>query len=279
MPTDAESHLTDMVASEIGSVLADGAIGTKANIGAIRLWLRRARAGGLKPGSLFTLKTEISDTQLNKMLTLGLGDEGGFGVHRKGAKGRNDKELKRIRNDATRLFCDSEEEALDSDAVFSSRMMFRTSYSTPKRELRLGTVVHRRKRFLVCVQPVCDSVRLEDDKAIPFPFVPLEPSKTGETDLMVRHPLRKEWVRLKLNLKPQSIEMIGFPPVDGVVPSHMKRSEYLFKSDQGNFRWIGDLKPEFAQRIAHELGYLFSRVGLDEPEQFRLSRQRAGLKA
>jgi hypothetical protein len=273
-PTDAEAHLTGMVASEIRSVLADGEIGTKANFEAIQLWLSRVTAEGYELGALFTFDTKVSVKQIENMLRLGLGDEDTFPRHKSGLRKRNDKQLREIRKQATRLFCASESDSTEGDAAFSSRMMFQTSYRNPRRELRLGTVVYRRKQFYVCVQPVCDSVRLPKEADVAFPFLPLEAPNKGKTDLVVPHPVSGEWVPLSLVRKPRTIEMIEFRPNgDRVVPAYKEGATYRFKSTQGGYRWVADLKPEFAQRVANELGDQFSRLGVDEPEILRLSRK------
>ena len=44
-PEDAEEHLVDIVAAEIGSVLSDGAVGTNADLDVIRSWLDHRRGG------------------------------------------------------------------------------------------------------------------------------------------------------------------------------------------------------------------------------------------
>jgi Response receiver domain len=277
-PVDAEDHLTAMVVAEIGSVLADAEIGAKADWDAIRMWLRRARKEGLKPGALFPFKDKqkITAAQIARMLKEGLGSEAMFEAQRKSAD-RSEKQQKKVRDSATKLFSVNEAEAASGTGSFASRMMLRTLYSNPRRELKLGTIIYRDKKFAMCVQPLCDSVRLPGDIATAFPFLPLEVLDENDTDsrtdLVVPHPLRNEWVRLKLRGKPRSIEMIEFPPsTTGVVHAFRQGTQYRFKSTTVRYRWVADLKPEFAQRFANELGHRFSRIGLDEPELLRLTR-------
>jgi hypothetical protein len=277
-PSDAEGHLTTLVSAEIGSVLADAEIGSQAGMDAIGLWLKWATGNGLKPGALFSFSPHLTNLQIKRMLKLGLGDESTFAAQRKGIRGRKDKQLKQVRDSATKLFCADETEALNSTGAFAAGMILRTTYRKPRRELRLGTVVFRNKKFALCLQPVCDSVRLSDQVDTSFPFLPLEPvhfdTPNLETDLVVLHPLRQEWVRLKLVRKPASIEMLEFRANgSGVVQAYKEVSRYGFRSTVGRYRWVADLKPEFAQRFANELGQQFSRVGLDEPELLRLTRR------
>ena len=274
-PTDSEDHLTEMVAAELASILADSKVGTKADRHAINLWLRWAsKSRKLKPGQLLSVDPKLTVPQIKKMLQDGLGDEDRFDGHVSGAKQRSKTQLRGIREDATKLFALSNSEAGDSDGVFAARMMLRTTYRNPRRELRLGTIIFRRSRYFLCVQPVCDSVRLSTGRPTSFPFLPLVVAKAGDKiDLVVPHPLRKEWVPLSLQRKPRTIEMIEFEPTgDGVVPAYKQGASYRFISSNGGYQWVGDLKPHFAHRVASELGHQFSRIGLTEPEVLRLSR-------
>jgi hypothetical protein len=273
-PIDAEDHLRGLVAAEFGSVLADAEIGAKGNIEAIQLWLKAVADEGLSLGSLFSFSPKLSEQQIVTMLKDGLGDEELFSRYRQGTAGRSNTQLKKILRSATDLFSADAPEAEDSTGAFASRMMLRTVYRKPRRELRLGTVIYRYGKFAICVQPVCDSVRLQADADTAFPFLSLEIQESGRTDLMVPHPLRQnEWVRLKLGGKPQNMRMITFRAgVAGVVPAYKDGSSYRFNAIGGRYRWVADLKPEFAQRLAHEVGQQFSRVGLDEPELLRLTR-------
>jgi hypothetical protein len=242
------------------------------------MWLRWASKDGLKPGGLFSFKPHLTDAQITRMLKVGLGDEEGFPALRKGISGRSNTQLKKLRESATKIFCLDEAEATEATGAFAAGMMLRTTYRKPRRELRLGTVVYRYQKFAICLQPLCDSIRLSSEGETAFPFLPLEilPADKPDlrTDLVVLHPLRPEWIRLQLGGKPASIEMLSFRPnVKGVVPAYKHGGEYRFRSSKGGYLWVADVKPEFAQRFASELGQQFSRVGLDEPELLRLTRR------
>jgi hypothetical protein len=50
--------------------------------------------------------------------------------------------------------------------------------------------------------------------------------------------------------------------------------DYVFKNtSRKKFRWIGQLKPQFAQKVAVELAEEFARVAVDEAEVLRLGRR------
>jgi Response receiver domain len=273
-PPDAEGHLTEMVAAEFASILADSKVGAKADRQAIHLWLKWAtKSKKLKPGQLFPLEPKLTVPQIKKMLQMGLGDDDLLDGQLDDIRGRKKKHLEKIRDDATKLFALTDSEADSSNGIFAERMMLRTTYRNPRRELRLGTIVFRGGRFLLCVQPVCDSVRLPKQKTASFPFLPLSAPKEDDIDLIVPHPLRPEWVPLAIQRKPRTIEMIEFDPNgEGVVPAYKQGTSYRFVSESVGYRWVADLKPHFAHRVASELGHQFSRIGLNEPELLRLSR-------
>jgi len=273
-PADAEAHLTQMVASEFASILADSKVGATADRNAINLGIRwSAKTRKLKPGRLFDFDPKLTVPQIKKMLQIGLGDDDLSDLHLSGVRNRKKKHLKTIKEDATKLFTLTDAEADDSDGIFAARMMLRTTYRNPRRELQLGTIVFRRGRFLLCVQPACDSVRLATEQATSFPFLPLLESKE-KVDLVVPHPLSEAWVPMAIGRKPSGIEMIDFEPNgEGVILGYKDGHSYRFVAGGDGYRWVGDLKPEFALRVANELAQQFSRVGLDEPELLRLSRE------
>lgn len=273
-PVDAELHLTDMVAAEFRSVLADAEVGGKANLAAIRLWLTWVtREVGLKPGELLDFPSDVSRAQVIKMLKEGLGDDDKLEEQRLALTGMGKGKMKEVRKAATKMFSLDTDLSQTSDGQFSARMMLRTIYGRPRRELHLGTIVFQKDRFLICVQPVCDSVRLDPKQDIAFPFLLLSPPEKEKIDLIVPHPKTGAWTPLALVRKPNGIEMINFrPTANQVVPVYKDRSGYHFKSTRLNYRWVADLKPEFAHRVANELAQQFSRIGLDEPELLRLSR-------
>ncbi len=272
-PVEAEAHLAQMVASEFASILADSKVGAKADRQAINLWIRwAAKTRKLKPGLLFSFDPKLTVPQIKKMLQIGLGDDDLSDGHLTGVRNRKKKHLTSIKEDATKLFVVTETEADDSNGVFAARMMLRTTYRNPRRELQLGTIVFRGGRFLLCVQPACDSVRLATEQVTSFPFLPLVEPK-DHIDLVVPHPLSGVWVPLAIRRRPSGIEMIDFEPNgDGVILAYKNGGSYRFASGTDGYRWVGDLKPEFAHRVANELAQQFSRIGLDEPELLRLSR-------
>lgn len=153
-------------------------------------------------------------------------------------------------------------------------MSFRTVYSAPAPALWLGTVVTEStgnaERHLICVRPRCDCLRLEGETS--FYFLPLvEPRKESEqivvrVDGMFRR-LSIEfdqggWVRRKFR-----------PASDGDgIKAKRRGSDGGFEFtdvDGSRYIWRGELKAEYAQRIAQGLSATLSRVAVDESEWLR----------
>lgn len=128
--------------------------------------------------------------------------------------------------------------------------------------------------FLVCIQPLCDTLRL--DTATPFIFASL--SRNDVFDVVVRDLDSDEDIKLKLNHKASTIRRFEFDPdPEGrIVLSSPETEPRTFKStcEQG-FIWICDLRIPVAQHFVHLVANDLSRIGFDEFEwQRRHSRGR-----
>jgi len=272
-PSDAEAHVIEMVTAEIRAVLSASQVGKAANTEAIRAWLKATFGVNAALGELFSFDKPVTESQVVRMLRDGLGRNEALAAQHE-ADGRSKGDLKKIRDAATNLFCNTESEAEDSDGRFATRMMFRTSYQKPRRRLHLGTIVGRSGRFWICVQPFCDSEALNPGEVISFPFLPLKDPNKGKVDFVFADPSDTSWQSLALQGSPSDLESIDFEVgVDGFVPASKDHGHYFFRAvERRRFRWVGELKPDFAQRIASQLGHQFARVGVDEPEILRRKR-------
>lgn len=142
----------------------------------------------------------------------------------------------------------------------------------PEPTLRLGTIVRNDavdpRRYLVCIQPLCDSVRLDDAKPTVFAFLeglPVTPDKPF--DIVVEE--GPEFQLLKLNAKVVHITTEPFVSVGNVIRAVRTDQGTYFRGVAGNFRWIGQLKESYALRVAHRFGTQMTRVGVNESEWLR----------
>lgn len=277
-PSDSEETLIGLVSAEIRSVLDDHCIGTQANHESIKRWLTHHQQMGSRFGAFSTdgKEVQITEPELLRIIKDGLGDDDAL---RATAKRLNHDigvgTLKQIKKRATELFTATGKEARLSDALLSERMALRTHYRHPQRALQLGTLVACDGEILVCVQPLCDAVRLKRARAFPFlAIAKVAPAKGA--DFMFTAPGQADPLRLRIDVNPYGLLVHELAPTSkGVVVASEADGFHTFTSEgsaPATLVWLGQLKPEFAQKVATDLAHAFGRIGLDEHELMRLSR-------
>lgn len=77
-----------------------------------------------------------------------------------------------------------------------------------------------------------------------------------------------------LQRDPKDLKLIPFGVgSDGYVAASREQGQYYFRAGERlRYCWIGELKPDFAQRVASQIGHQFARVGVDGPEIRRRKR-------
>jgi hypothetical protein len=262
-----------LVAAEIRSVIEDNDVGRNVALPVLELWLDSAKRRHRNFGELIDEKKRLTGPQVKAILAKGLGTkEGVEAVAAATGYGKNYFKDK-VKPRATRIFSEDDQEAADSDADFAHRTMMRTVYSYPPRVLQLGTIVYAQDRYGLCVQPLCDSVRVPETRA--FPFLVLEVvAPDGMPDFVVGDHEGPGWVHLRLARNPSDLFMVAFTPDSGAVVATASGDVHSFTDvDTVAHRWIGELKPDFAQRAAFDLAQQFARIAVDEAEIFRLARR------
>lgn len=144
--------------------------------------------------------------------------------------------------------------------------------------LTLGSVVKLTEgehiRYFMCVQPLCDTVRIADERY--FPFIELvEGKNSNSTENLVLRDDGKTTV-VKVNSKAGSRHYEKFKPdpsSQSVRATPMKKGDevvgYTFSGAAGEYAWLGDIDAMKAQRIAVDLSGTLARVGIDEYEWLR----------
>ena len=156
----------------------------------------------------------------------------------------------------------------------SSLMSQRIRYGNVPRKLHLGVILREmggEGRYLICLQPLCDSVRLNGQKR-PFVFCYLESPNNGKK---ITHSIVDSKNNLiQLLYKPRILNCfisIFTSTTDAMLAVEDEKSQFIFIDDNRNeYEWIAELKPEQAQRAAEEFGRTLTRVGLTESEWLRL---------
>ena len=171
---------------------------------------------------------------------------------------------------ATELFADNPEEKNKHFAVLTQmRNTFGPASSSKK--LTQGTIVETSGHYYVCVQPRCDTGRIEakeegQNAERNFLFLPLSEKGKG-------HAVVVDDKILIANNKSYGLRMFLFVPQAGYkdIQFNEQNGQYQVLDKNGNlFVWKGELKELQAQRINTDYSNQLSRVGLDESEWLRL---------
>ena len=262
-PDEAEQHMVASIASELRSVM-EYAVADQEPAGRtpITQWIggRPHASEGFEFGQ-HTLKLE----EVVRLATDGFGAtdharflERNFELLSAGLGGRDG-------------------EALDERLAWI--MASRTVYDTPPPRLWLGTVIARLSRqgddgeeLLICLRPRCDSVRLNGKTS--FGFLPLVDPERGQVKLVVRS--KGEYRRRGVAWDASGWKVHAFnptPDAGAVLAQRDPNSGQLAFEDAGGnkYEWRGELKAEFAQRVASAFADSLSRPAVDDSEWLRRS--------
>ena len=299
-PHESEDFVVQLVSDEIVSILQAGEIGSS-RFGAesIGAWLTdQADKRQLKIGLNALDENRFTVESALRLLTEGL-EEGPnlddeisvqTGKNKKLSKSYVDK-IKNNIGEFENLFAVNERERNKSHqrvARYSvlAREAFGESYLPANwvPVLTLGSIVKTLKRgrqpeYFVCLQPVCDCVRVSK-LGQNFPFIRLNTvscstDTTGQFDVVVVHDKLLNILCLKQSYKPSDQALFKFSPTDnqGVIKAAKERgrNRFVFTDTHHNrFLWLGDMKTVFAIRDAERVSNQLSRVGMSEFEWLRL---------
>jgi hypothetical protein len=167
-----------------------------------------------------------------------------------------------------------------ADQRLAALFNLRTNYVGKNRpELGFGAIVRRQvptgagaiQEYSLCLMPLCDGVRLPLTKRISFPFWRLVPSAQAGRGIVVQS-AQQQFVNLFARGKPRDMLWLDSfqPETSGTVTADETNSAFSFTGEFGAIEWVAQLKPSHAQRVAHDIGQSFSRVGVVEAEWLRL---------
>ena len=175
-----------------------------------------------------------------------------------------------------------------ADMKFAVLTAVRSQYDEPHPTLRLGSIVAvgglEDTDYRLCIQPVCDSVRIPDAEERSFPMLRMtvvpHVNKGHRVDVVVQtradDKAESSFVKLCVSLKARHVSLLPIRPEAGrgVVsagPPDDNGNRWFVPpgGSEPAVRWVADLKPEFAIRIAGRFAGEISRVGLTESEWLR----------
>ena len=254
-PDDAERQIVNQVAEELRGLM-DNAVAEQSPAGAdaVESWIRHRNRGGGR------FKFGKRDLDLEETITLAQN-----GLKESVLK---DKDF----GDLSAGFAGEKVVGLDERLAWI--MSFRTVFNAPPPTLRLGSVVTTMidgdKRHLICMRPRCDCVRLNGETT--FFFLPLVEPHNVKEQLVVK--LGNEFKRLGIGLDPAGWVRRQFKPSEGnravTATKEEPNGAFVFADTcDERYTWQGELKAEYAQRIAQTFTTTLSRVAVDESEWLR----------
>ncbi len=161
-----------------------------------------------------------------------------------------------------------------SHEKLASLMSQRVRYDKSSKALHLGVIVREladSRRYLLCLQPVCDSVRM-GGKIRTFVFSVLNETKDGNYLTHCVIGMSGNVIQLEYKPKVTSVHVSEFKTrTDTVIAISDDSDRFVFEDESDvEFEWIAELKTEHAQRAAEQFGRDISRVGLTESEWLRI---------
>lgn len=147
-------------------------------------------------------------------------------------------------------------------------LMSSSSLGETSPRLELGIIVQDEDKGLwLCIQALCDSVRLEKERAFPMLRITIAPTRPAA---MIRLP-DGEAIPIGFDTSPYRLTMPTFAPTDGgsVMASGDPSSWHFTSEDGAHFRAVTRLRPEIAAQAVHGVASAASRVGTDISEWLR----------
>lgn len=268
-PRDAEAFASDLVLGQIRDAFALTHVGEAADTTTVKNWLK----GRYQEDHEFKLEINFTREQFENMIENGLkdfsGNESTQITHALVGK-NDDAEIRNLR------FAQRATLLRDHAAERKSER-----YKAPV--LTLGTVLAEKKPdgkfgFWLCLQPNCDSVRIENKRSFPFIKLAIKSLNAPPFDFVVNDPDNLP-TYLRISLRPHEMRHFEFKAdqeLQVVLPKKdAENNNYVFKTTDKEFLWVADLKFEYAQRIANNFAAQISRVGFDE---FEWLRRKSGSK-
>ena len=274
-PGDAMNHAIDIIASEFRSLLDTYEVGEKANLRTIEAWIdMKSREGTSFEAEVANNDIEpVSPEHICEWQRVGIEKSDWFGS-------LSNKKQGNIYKTLTQTFCAEGVDATELDYRFAMFTSLKNRYGRSERRpiLTLGTIIKSESpessnesgKFWLCVQPRCDSVRIEGARN--FFFLLLEIVDGGTKFDLVLEDKENKFKKLRIHYKIYESANFKFTP-DGseeqVIRAKEENGKFVFCATETRFEWVSELKSEHAQRIANDFAAKLSRVGLDESEWIR----------
>ena len=152
--------------------------------------------------------------------------------------------------------------------------------------LSLGTILEcvessteiEDSRYYLCIQPMCDSVRLTEPRSFLFlPLVKLQPIdiyKIEKSDVEI---IVNKDLYFRVDIQAYNITKIKFAPSNSSDRAQAKFEDcrYVFSDvDDNKYLYLGELSETYAWRVVSRFAAQLGRIGIDEFEWLRLLKNK-----
>ncbi|MFK8986749.1 response regulator receiver domain [Acinetobacter seifertii] len=135
--------------------------------------------------------------------------------------------------------------------------------------LKQGTIIRKDDTYFVCIQPICDSVRLTC--ATSFLFLKSEKLDGTNFSHVIRHSEGYKCLRFKSTSR--FVSLIEFTPTNKMVRATKQENINVFQStNEDVYEWCGELKQAIYQELVNAVSASIARVGFDSFEWLRLRK-------
>ena len=139
--------------------------------------------------------------------------------------------------------------------------------------MKQGTIIKDGSKFYVCIQPLCDSVRLNENTN--FTFLRISKVRAGKPfSHVVRGNGGSEHLRLCIQPSSKRLNVFNFAPCGDtkVIKASLDQHKLIFNEvvSGRNFEWCGEFKQAVAQEIVNSVSASLARVGFDSFEWLRM---------
>ena len=262
-PDEAEQQMVSHIAEELLCLMVDAVFEVKpAGFGEIKKWLENQGNDNFQfNGKSLSLEKTIELTKL--------------GLNRfTEAEISKRKAHKFLTNGFSQ---DKNSNFLDEKLAWTISSRGQFNKQPPK--LDQGTIVSNDSKVLLCIRPSCDCVRLElkldeeKKQKIPvFYFLPLIENGIEKEHHKIVVKIEDNFKVFRIDFDQSNWVHYSFTPDPEVqyIKAKPKENSYYFKNSSGEeILWIGQLKPEYTQRVSQKLASTLSRIGVDESEWLR----------
>ena len=261
IPDDSQQHVVNLLDSELHAIMDDATMEMNpASFEAIKDWLDSKFNRDKK--FTFGSKKKLSFDEITCLLEEGLSQKN---------TSLRDRDFKFLSSGFTKNGHDSE----DLDRQLAWMFNFRIVSNSPPPILQLGTALQRQNQeseseLFLCIRPRCDSLRLDSEEK--FPLLPLIDPKQKQIQLILKID-KNIYEHRSICTNPSQWLLPKFAPHESkkcVVAQKDPNGQFFFISTDGEkFTWIGELKADFAQRVAQYFASVLSRVATDNSEWLR----------